>query len=648
MLGTLANPGYSHKNLEPPMAKFRSHMHYRAVVRESQVRFYGNGRLLRTVELPEDHDPWVAFGRIVKNTIRIWNVRITGKPVIPDEIRLSASQDLTGWITFYGESIGGSPAERRRWRQDGDQGDRGIISGSRNTPLDITSNQESLAYYHRPMLEDGTIEYEFRYEKDLWHTHPALGRTVFLLQPDGVRVHRLTNGIFDRSDIDPGNTIVEPENRRGPAELPLRTDEWNFVQLKVTGDTVNLYLNDKHIYQRKIESHNQRNFGLFHYSGRSRVYARNVVWRGDWPKKLPPISAQELLGHETDFLDDALPRLTAKFSHTFTDDHLPADLFSAPYTEPSDVVPGPDGVVVKKSSSDSYEKSIVEAALGVSGDFDIRARFDNFKTDLDTDGGNGNVYLQLALNDDMATKLNMRRRHSLYEDRDEESHRVYADYAQRRTKETRRDGIGQLSSEAESGTLRIARRGSVAYMLWAEGDSDDFHIVSTQEVGTDDVKVGGVRLRLLTYRKSSMSVRFKTLDVHAEKLLGPAADGPLSQELVQEINTKRDNLPAEAVYDFAKQAFPDDFWPRGDIAEWSPEAGGLVVRHAGQEPWGASSVTLRPSVQGDFDLTFTFELTDVINPNAGKESWIYMKAYLMDENVHQRTRGTDHNSTGAS
>lgn len=635
MRGTLDNPSYTYVPFRTLMTKFRSTMRYRVVVRDREVDFYGNGRFLEKVRLRAHHDPWVAFGRLTKNSIRISNVRITGEPKIPDQISLSISNDLMGWIDYHNESIGSRVRGTRNLRHSNAHESGGIVSTPPLTDLENAVHQERLTYYHRPMFEDGTIEYEFQYKKQRRHTHPALGRTVFLLQPDGVAVHEVTNGPFDRSALAPDNILIEPQHRRGPERLPLRADDSNQLRMTVSGDTIDLYLNDVHVFQRPIEPDNQRQFGLFHYADRSQVDVRNVVWRGHWPKELPSISEQELPGDETEFLNERLPQMTARFTHTF-DNYNPDDVaFSTPSTLPNEVIPGPAGLVVtRRGPAKAYESSIVEAELGASGDFDIRMSFDAFETDLDENNGSANVYLQVAIDDAAQTELNMRRRHSLQRTGNEHSHRAYGDYAQRRSTGTRRDGVAYLPTEATSGTIRIARRGNMAYSMWAEGDSDDFRIVSTQEVGTADTKPGGIRLRLLTYGNSGLSVRFKKLDVRAEKLFGPAVEGAVSPEVVLQLNKLREQLPVGKIYNFTKGSLSKDFRRSGDVAV-APDPNGLILKHVGTEPWQASSIMLRPSITGDLDITFSFQLTEIINPEAGRQSWVYMKAYLNDEMKHQ-------------
>jgi hypothetical protein len=59
------------------------------------------------------------------------------------------------------------------------------------------------------------------------------------------------------------------------------------VKLSIAGDTVKLELNGTSIYERALESTNQRTFGLFHYADDTSVRVRNVTYRGQWPRRLP-------------------------------------------------------------------------------------------------------------------------------------------------------------------------------------------------------------------------------------------------------------------------------------------------------------------------------------------------------------------------
>jgi Protein of unknown function (DUF1583) len=137
------------------------------------------------------------------------------------------------------------------------------------------------------MLEDGEIAYEFFHEPGKAIAHPTMDRLAFLLEPDGVKVHRLTDAQHERTGLAPDNAAVEPENRRGPASLPLKAGEWNRLQVTLSGDKVALRLNGQLIYERMLETTNQRLFGLFHYADETEARFRKVTYRGEWPRTLP-------------------------------------------------------------------------------------------------------------------------------------------------------------------------------------------------------------------------------------------------------------------------------------------------------------------------------------------------------------------------
>ena len=188
--------------------------------------------------------------------------------------------DLAGWLADdYLEAMSGENAD---WDKRGEE-----ITGRLREEVP-GSKQESLLVYHRPMLEDGQITYEFYYDPGKVMVHPALGRLAFLIETDGVKVHRLTDGAYERSGLTADNTREEPENRRGPASLPLKPRAWNKLDLGIIGDKVTLGLNGQPIYERTIEPENQRSFGLFHYSDLTEVRVRSVTYEGGWPRSLPP------------------------------------------------------------------------------------------------------------------------------------------------------------------------------------------------------------------------------------------------------------------------------------------------------------------------------------------------------------------------
>jgi hypothetical protein len=219
-------------------------------------------------------------------------VQILGSPQIPRELKLSASNDLAGWTgEYYSEPLGKSDNSsandentNTNWHKSAEE----IVAGKLNNSEG--SFRESVLQYHRPLLEDGEIEYEFYYEPGKTMTHPAFDRLVFFVEPEGTKLHWLTDKNWDRAGADPGN--VEP--LAGAKPVRLKAGEWNKLKLSLTGDEVSLAVNGEEVARRTLESTNQRVFGLFHYKDVSAVRVRGVVHRGKWLTELPPVEKQEL------------------------------------------------------------------------------------------------------------------------------------------------------------------------------------------------------------------------------------------------------------------------------------------------------------------------------------------------------------------
>lgn len=256
---------------------------YRLQADQRQLRTLINGKQVYEDNAREDFDPWLAIRCWWHCSPDVRSLQIVGKPSVPQVVNLSNLANMEGWLAdYYGETLSGKGPD---WSKQ-----KGVIEG-RKRPDMAGVGQESVLYYHRPLLEDGQIEYSFYYEPEEVLTHPALDRLVFLLEPKGVRAHWLTDGPHDRTGLAHDNVHDEPANRRGEGELPLKPQAWNQMKLAIQGDTVRLTLNGVLIYQRKLEPENRRMFGLFHYADQTQVQVRNVTHAGQWPREVPKAEA---------------------------------------------------------------------------------------------------------------------------------------------------------------------------------------------------------------------------------------------------------------------------------------------------------------------------------------------------------------------
>jgi hypothetical protein len=287
--------------LNPPLQPLGDWYTFRLVVRDGLYTVFVNNRQIHAEQLPAQPDPWLLVRQFGPCSGGLRNLRITGRPTIPEALELSRHSDLTGWLGhYYDEAVtvalgrqagsrfdppyfpdGAALSGTAAWEKRRDE----IFGRARREAAG--TRQESLLQYHRPLLEDGVLDYEFYYEPGKVMTHPALDRLVFLLEPAGVKVHWLTDAQYDRTGRTAYNATEEKANRRGPAALPLQKKAWNRLQLALRGDRVTLRLNGVEIYERDLEATNQRVFGLFHYADETEVRVRGVTYRGQWPRQLP-------------------------------------------------------------------------------------------------------------------------------------------------------------------------------------------------------------------------------------------------------------------------------------------------------------------------------------------------------------------------
>lgn len=648
----------------PPMTKTKEWIHYRTVVRDRVISTYFNGRLMRQGMVTRDHDPWLAIRSSPRHDGAVRNLRITGQPDVPEEIRLSVDPSFDGWASYFDHRVGRSNGE---WRQVGRSTAGGEIVGTRSgRPSDFVTSllnafvnpaqntqdapklpayKERLLRYHRPMLEDGTIDYDFYYSPGSMLVHPALDRLAFLLRPDGVRIHWVTDGKHDRSDLSPANVYDEPANRRGPEQLPLKPGDWNHLQLRLNDDTVTLSLNRQVVYERTLQPTNQRTFGLFHFADETQARIRNIVWRGDWPRELPPLAEQELTIDDISLLDRGSENLAAVFEHDFAKDELPREQFVIQRGDPNAHVRHvEDGVLTTRPGIGGYRNVTIAPALSVRGDFDIIASYRKFQSTAVKDG-NGTALLLTILDNSTADELIVSRKH-VHRMNGTQEHVAQCFTVSRHPDGERRYYFGGVPMEESSGRLRLSRRGNQAYFLTAEGDSPYFQLRGQREVATDDLQNQGLRLLTQIYQKGGeVGVVWNHLIVRADSLSGRAIEDFDSQLVA--LNEEREKLESEFEFDFSKQGPPEALFYRWtDIRPWKKEDGGLLIVAPGKETWTSAGSSLRKTVTGDFDISVTFDAKKLERPMAGKRCSVYLQLELSDEARTQASAIFTNNDTG--
>ena len=264
----------AHLTISPPIPDWGHWIDYRIEVREGSLSAFANGQKFHTERLHEHVDPWLVLGAghpHYEGAVR--DLRIVGNPTVPDVLQLSEGPDLFAWrADYYNEPVDGEAA---LWQKRGDE-----IVGNRFKDAP-GSTRESILQYHRPILEDGQIDYEFYYAAGKAEVHPAIDRLAFLLEPDGVKLHVLSDAQFERNGLTPDNKRPLPAAALLVKQVPLKPDSWNQMRVALAGDVVTLTLNGEPIVRYTLDKGNNRFFGLFRYSDATEVRMRKVSYRGD-------------------------------------------------------------------------------------------------------------------------------------------------------------------------------------------------------------------------------------------------------------------------------------------------------------------------------------------------------------------------------
>lgn len=642
-VGTLLHAS-RHLPIVPQLTRTFDSIHLRMAVTPTEVQAFANGRLIHTEAVRGTVDPWIGLRSGLRVEGAASNVRVTGQATILETVDLSGGDTLEGWRPYYYE--GHDPF---LWRKS-----EGVIVGihdhSSASEGQPTYREEAL-YYHRPMFEDGTIEFEFFSQKanstsqtPTRSAHVVLDRLCLLLRPEGVATHWLTDGRYEQSELSPDNAVIVPEHQRSTGPLPLKDGEWNRAAFTVADDTLRLSLNGSLIYERPIESTNQRIFGFFRYADQEELYVRNVRWTGQWPKTLPPVAEQPLASPESELLAADPAKLTARFEHDFSKDGLPEERMTLIHgAVGSNFHIVDNGLQATITGNGGYLNATIAPAMGVIGDYDIIVEYDQL-TSAPTLKGSSQIMLVAFHESATQDEAAVMRRHK--HDSAAENNQLLQCLTVRKTPEgEKRDYFATKPMEERSGRLRLVRRGAKIYYLTAEGDSPNFQLRGTRDLTSDPVEMNGIRLVTQIHEKGSTAVVWKKLIVHAEKITGPVT-GELDTRIT-ELNRQREQLPVKVIYDMTKEAPSNEVTLRwGDLRPWDPQSKGLPIQAQGTENWTSSGIALLDPLEGDYDFEAEFQVKNLAIPATGQGSGVYLKLEAPDELKTQIGADFSVNSSG--
>lgn len=455
----------SHK-LEPQLTKIDPWSRYRIQVQGNVISTWFNGRLLNRRTTFANPDPWLAIRNMWSQKTAVRNLRISGDIQIPNTVQLLTTEDLPGWSSY---------TNKVNWSQT-ESGPSAELTANRDSKFGKQGIAESLLSYHRPMLEDGIIRYEFFYRPGDIFVHPALDRTAFILNPNGIELHQVTTSGVSRDDLPPDNIASIPSEQLS-THLPLQPGEWNQLELSLAGDVATVRLNDISIYRHQLMESNRRAFGLFHFTNETAVRVRNIEWEGHWPKQLPPEEERELAEPQHDVLA-GLDTLKEVMTHDFRLYGASRQRFKVEgESAATGLREGPTGVRLTPIADGSWRGITLALKEPVLGDFDAVLTFDELEMQS---GAAGELDVELRGLDASGASL-MASRH------------MTGGQNEFRAKMWERMGDGSwaggseiIADESTGGRIRLIRRGDRCHMLIAHQDSPHFRYCGSHQMYAAD------------------------------------------------------------------------------------------------------------------------------------------------------------------
>lgn len=563
----------------------------RFAVQGGVARSWIHGRLVSEREVSADHDPWIGMRCWSRATGMFRDLRVSGNPQIPEAVEISAPGCRNGWFAYHEDHVDVDNSSAH-WLLPGEARDGSQIVGLKRSGLS-DSSVESLLRYFRPLIEDGSIDYEFFYRPGEVHVHPTLDRLSFLLEPSGVKLHRITDGEYDRTDLSLDNSVSIEIEESVTGLLPLKPDDWNSVSLSILGQTVRLTLNGELILQRDLERTNSRHFGLFHYADQTAVRVRKVVMRGDWARDLPSISEQQFAHSQADSLDKELQELGPAFVHDFGKDGFSEEYFGTGGSSLAVFQSGSNGVTHIQRGEGKYTQSQIPVSFQMRGDFDATADFaDLVLPEVKM------ASCELFLSFDGGYQVGLRRRWQASDDQRLVLSWVYP--AKPGTEAAKAGAVSRsyenFPTEILGGRFRFARRGDIIYVLVAEYDSDQFRVLTSRTIEGIGERSAEVTLRVVSNERATTSVTWKGLRLAAEELYTVPDPRNPPKALLYVMDADGSNLrqvtrPIPSA-DGMSHASPD--WsPNGDLIAFDAWSGRAETSH---------SFTIKPDGTGLKDL----------------------------------------------
>ncbi len=477
----------------------------------AKATHYWNSRDAYVDSLDEPSAPWVALRSWRRTQSAISEFSIVGSPTSPNHLDLISGKSLRGWASYFdSESNDGLG----HWNASVDDNGQWTLA-SDSSGEGLGCYDENLLYYVRPLTWNAVVAYDFEYQAESCLVHPCLGRSVFMIKPDGVWLHQLTDGRHDASAIRSDNAI-----RIASSKEPTRLKQgWNQVELRIESDRVVLMLNDHPLATHAIKPGESRTFGFFHYRDQTRANVRNVRLTGDWPRELPSLQNQPLAAHKLTEWNAAAEKLDDSWSYDFRQG-IPPHLFTKDGNA-NLATKLPDGIRINRTGVVSALN--LDFAGQIQGNFDIVLEFKDLKIGDEEPTWHCGVGMAVSVENSQHDRMDIVRRR----DRLNSQHHIVL----ARNQGNRFGGIDWVNDttridESVAGRLRLIRKGDVIYGLYADGNSKCFRYLDEAVIEPGTISVDGLRLYTIAGKGMTCAVTLVRLQVRADSIDIPIEPKP--------------------------------------------------------------------------------------------------------------------------
>ncbi|QDT08704.1 DUF1583 domain-containing protein [Planctomycetes bacterium K23_9] len=627
MTGALNRPPQQ-MTIAPPMETFLSSLHGRVAIAGDGSRHSINGRFLDTGSVASGVLPWAGFLSERRNDFAVENVQIAGTPMVPHSIDLLASPKLAGWLRYFDD------ATTRDVESDDSVTDPVTWQIRRQPPSEpmliaesdrraVGSFREDLLRYVRPMVEDGTIEYDFFYHAPTQHSaqhterpaqqfvHPALGRSVFLLTDDQIKFHQLTDGLHDQTSLRPDNSGDFPPGTWTADSVALNQNAWNHVALSIAGTQLVIRVNQEVVLKQPLSDFNSRLFGLFRFADQSSVKVKNVKWTGDWPGQVEIAQDRSLTPQAVTEINQWSKQLPDRWERDFRKGYSPRWFDFGGNRETIQSVT--KGIRLHKTMQDGIGD--MRACVRLEGDFDLAVTYQDLEISTEKPTWHSGNGLMIRFDNPLRDQVSLYRR----VDRMGGMHCV-AFAVKRLTPGGKAKFMGgtHVVDESTSGTHRLVRKDGKLLALHAIDDSECFRVIGEIDAPQGPVEIQGIRMVNHVGKGSRTSTTWSRLRIAGERIDRSDVDANATKKLVDELQQWRLNQSLLEADFSSPAAAGSSRWQRTGDAVFTANAQGCLMSLTATDNFDQAGMVLSDDLGRNFDVQIDFDIDQMDLPTKSR------------------------------